>query len=308
MPEPVFQPVGPAGPQVFGIPIQRDIIFSNHKGVYKKRIEKRQRKLFVKIPFLKQFLQRGEKILLVSTGYAPLGSWAQYLTGFLFSYLKRSVFVFTNYRIFHVPTTPGYTYKNSLSQIIYAGCESITLKRGTLTVHYAKFGRVEKFRSIALAERKKIKALLQKTIPVSGTKPQFAARTHLCPRCTHGLKPGKYICDNCRLGFKSKILTALLAVIIPGGGYFYTRYYLVGIIDAVIELFFLVVAAVSFIDFRSGLQDSLPYAAVAAAVFVIVKIIFTVHAAHLTQDFIPKDKKIKPMSVDLQIDGAPFKL
>ena len=85
MPEPVFQPAGPAGPQIFGIPIDRDIIFSNHKGVYKKRIEKRQRKLFVKILFLKQFLRRGEKILLVSTGYAPLGTLAQYLTGFLFS-------------------------------------------------------------------------------------------------------------------------------------------------------------------------------------------------------------------------------
>jgi hypothetical protein len=307
MPEPVFEPVGPAGPQIFGIAIERDVIFSNHKGVYRKRIEKRQRKLFVKIPFLKLFLRRGEKILLVSTGYAPLGSLAQYLTGFLFSYLKRSIFVFTNYRIFHIPTTPSYNYKNSLAQIAYAGCQSIALKRGTLTVQYAKFGRVEKFMSIAVSERKKIKSLLKKTIPLSGTKAQLAGRAYLCPRCTHRLSAGKYACGNCQLKFKSKLLTAMLAIIIPGGGYFYTRYYLIGIINAVIELFLLVFIAVTLNDFRNGVQGSLTYLAVVAAIFVIVKIISAIHSAHFTQDFIPKDKKIKPMTSDLPDNQAPFK-
>jgi len=308
MAEPGYQPVGPAGPQIFGVPIERDIIFSNHKGAYKKRIEKRQRKLFVKISFLKQFLRRGEKILLVSTGYAPLGSLAQYLTGFLFSYLKRSVFVFTNYRIFHIPTTTGYNYKNSLAQIAYAGCDSIKLKRGTLTVQYAKFGRVEKFKSIAISERKKIRSLLKKTIPLSGTKSQLAERAYLCPRCTHRLSAGNYACGNCQLKFKSKFIAAMLAIIIPGGGYFYTRFYLIGIIDTVVELFLLVFIAVSLLDFRNGFQGSLSYLAVVVAIFLIVKIISAIHSAHFTQDFIPMDKKIKPMTSDVPGNQAPFKL
>lgn len=308
MPEPGFQAVGPGGPQIFGIPIARDVIFSNHKGVYKKRIEKRQRKLFVKITFLKQFLKRGEKILLVTTGYAPLGSMAQYLTGFLFSYLKRSIFVFTNYRIFHIPTTANYNYKNSLAQIAYAGCKSMKLKGGALSVEYAKYGMTEKFRSIAVSDRKKIKSLLTKTIPLSGTKSHLAERAYLCPRCTQRLAPGKYACGNCQLKFKSKLAATVLALILPGGGYFYTRYYLVGIINAIVELFLLAVIAFSLYDFRNGVQSSLLLVAGAGAVFLIIKIISAIHSAHFTQDFIPKDLKIKPMAPGLALDQAPFKL
>jgi len=117
MAEAAFEPASFMGSQIFGIPVDRTILFSNHKNVYKKRIEKRQRKLIVKVSFLKPFLKRGEKILLITSGYSPLASAAQYLTAFLFVYLKRSLFVFTNYRIIHIPTTSNYNYKNSVAQI-----------------------------------------------------------------------------------------------------------------------------------------------------------------------------------------------
>ena len=55
MAEAEFQPAGFMSPQVFGLPVDRKILFSNHKGIHKKRIEKRQRKLFVKLGPLKPF-------------------------------------------------------------------------------------------------------------------------------------------------------------------------------------------------------------------------------------------------------------
>jgi hypothetical protein len=82
MAEKAFEPTGLMGPQIFGLPVDRETLFSNHKKIYKKRIENRQRKLIVKLPFLKPFLKKGEKILLVSTGYSPITSLAQYATGF----------------------------------------------------------------------------------------------------------------------------------------------------------------------------------------------------------------------------------
>ena len=118
MAEPAFQPIGLQGPQIFGLPVDREVLFSNHKGIYKKRIEKRQRKLIVKLSFLKPFLKNNEHIQLVTTGYSPLNSLAQYLTGFIFIYLKRSLFVFTNYRILHIPATSSYKYNNSIAQVI----------------------------------------------------------------------------------------------------------------------------------------------------------------------------------------------
>jgi hypothetical protein len=58
MAEKAFEPVGIMAPQIFGLPVDREILFSNHKKVYKKRIEKRQRKLIIKLSFLKPFLKR----------------------------------------------------------------------------------------------------------------------------------------------------------------------------------------------------------------------------------------------------------
>ena len=74
-----FEPAGFLAPRIFGLPVNRDILFANHNDIYKKRIEKRQRKLIVKVSFLKDFFKKGEQILLITTGYSPLNSAAQYL-------------------------------------------------------------------------------------------------------------------------------------------------------------------------------------------------------------------------------------
>ena len=139
--------------RIFGLPVDRDILLSNHKNVYKKRIEKRQRKLIVKLSFLKPFLTPAETILLISTGYSPLDGPGQYLTGFLFVYLKRAIYVFTNYRIIHIPISSNFKHKNSIAQIDYTGCKSIRITGATLTIQYAKYGKNDKLKAIAVSER-----------------------------------------------------------------------------------------------------------------------------------------------------------
>ncbi len=292
MAEKAFEPASIMGQQIFGLPVDRETLFSNHKKNYKKRIENRQRKLIVKLSFLKPFLKTGEKILLVSTGYSPITSLPQYATGFLFVYLKRSLFVFTNHRIFHVPTTPNYKFKQSLSQIYYAGCQSIELKGGTLVVQYAKTGRIEKFKAIALSERKKIRALL-KAKPVSGTKGQVSERFHLCPQCTRLLTAAKYVCESCGLKFKNKILAYILAIFFPGGGYFYIRHYLLGLLDAIVEIFLLAYIALILPDVLNKVEGSMVDMLVLGAIFVAVKIISVIHSAHFIEEFIPRKKEIQ---------------
>ena len=293
-----FEPTGILGQQIFGLPVDRKTLFSNHKKIYKKRIEKRQRKLIIKLAFLKPFLKRGEHIMLISTGYSPLTSLAQYVTGFVFVYLKRSLFVFTNHRILHIPTTPSYQYKGAVSQIAYSGCQSIALKGGTLVVEYGNFGKVETFKGIPVAERKKIRALLQK-VSLSGTKGDLAERKHLCPRCTHLLDAGKYACQNCQLKFKNKLLARIIAIIIPGGGYFYTRHYLIGFLNAVLELFLLFYIGYIILSLsraQSGSQESIFLLVILVAAFLIQKIIAVIHSSHFIDEFIPRDKKLKPAS------------
>ena len=292
MAEKAFEPTGMMGPQIFGLPIDRETLFSNHKSIYKKRIENRQRKLIVKLTFLKSFLKQGEKILQVSTGYSPLTSLAQFATGFLFVYLKRSVFVFTNYRIFHVPTTPSYKFKNAIAQIHYDGCRSITLKRGTLIVEYAKFGKPEKFRAIRLSERRKIRALL-KSKPLSGTKTKLGQRFYLCPQCTHPLSAGKYVCESCQLKFKNKIAAYIIAILIPGGGYFYTRHYLIGLLNAIVEIFLLAYIVLILKGVLNGAEGIMSYPPLLGAIFLVIKIISVIHSTHFVEEFIPRKKQIE---------------
>ena len=292
MSEPAFEPEGIMGQQIFGLPVDRETLFSNHKKVYKKRVEKRQRKLIVKLPFLKPFLKKGEKILLITTGYSPLASMAQYLTGFIFIYLKRSLFVFTNLRILHIPTTPAYRYKGAIAQIAYAGCQSISLSGGNLVVKYGKPGNVETFRSISMSERKKIKALLNKS-PISGAKSDLAERIHLCPRCGHRLTAGKYTCEKCQLKFKSKLLARISSILVPGGGYFYTRHYLIGSLNALLEILLLIYTGITINDALNGVQESLFYAVALSAIYLIIKIISVIHSNHFIYEFIPQVKKLK---------------
>ncbi len=253
MAEAAFEPVGILGPQIFGLPVDREALFSNHKDIYKKRVEKRQRKLIVKISFLKPFFKKGEHVLLVTTGYSPLNSLAQYLTGFIFVYLKRSLFVFTNFRILHIPATANYSYKNSIAQVVYAGCQSTTLKGGTLTVQHVRGGnkKTEKFKAIAGSERRKIRSLFKKKIPLSATKGQQSVRMHLCPRCTCTLAEGMEKCRKCQLQFKSKLVAALSALLIPGGGYFYIRQYFLGFLDALLEIALAALIAYLFVEMHN---------------------------------------------------------
>jgi len=289
-----FQSAGFLSPRVFGLPVDRKILLSNHKDVYKKRIEKRQRKLFVKLGPIKPFLRKNENILLVTTGYAPLSSLGQYLTGFAFSYLKRSLFVFTSQRIIHLPTTTSYKYKDSLAQMAYAGCQSITLKRGTLVVQYANSGVIEKFKAIAAQERKKIRALLKKNIPLSGTKAQLAGRIHICPQCARRLIEKKYECSNCQLNFKNWLMAAFLAIVIPGGGYFYVRHYLIGALDAVLEIFLLIWSILLLQDFYNQIPVSMIYLVAIPALYLYIKITAIIHSTHFIADFIPTKKNIVP--------------
>jgi hypothetical protein len=288
MAEAAFEPGGFLGSQVFGLPVDREILFSNHKDIYKKRIEKRQRKLIVKISFLKPFLKNGEQVLSITTGYSPLNSLAQYLTGYAFVYLKRSLFVFTNYRILHIPATTNYSYNNSIAQVAYGGCQSIVLKGGTLIVQFERAGnkKIEKFKAIAGSERRKIRSLLKKKIPLAGTKGPLSARIHLCPRCTRKLAAGQKKCEKCQLQFKSKLITTLSALLIPGGGYFYIRQYLLGFLDALLEIVLAVLITYLFV----GMGDQMALEPIHLAlipIFLYIKIGAVVHCNDFIKEFIP---------------------
>ncbi len=285
-------PIGVLGYRIFGLPVDREVLFSDHKKVYKKKIENRQRKLIIKLPFLKPFVNVTEKILLITTGYSPTTTIDRMLIGWLFVYLKRSLFVFTDQRVFHVPTTPVYAYRGSVAQIPYSACKSIAMKGRTLVVEYKKFAKIEKFFGIAGKERKKIIHLL-KTLPIGKAEAEVADRTFLCPRCAAPLTENKYTCEKCNLKFKSKALAVLSAVIFPGGGYIYTRQYFLGLMAAVLEIFLIAITGISLMDTLNGLPNSMIRLLFAGFALILEKVIAAVHISTVVGEFIPSKKKFK---------------
>lgn len=279
--------------RIFGIPVDRKILFSNHKNIYKKKIEKRQRKLIVKIPFIKPFIKENERVLLITTGYSPTSTIEKYLIGWLFIYLKRSLFVFTNKRIFHIPTTPIYSYRNSIAQILYSYCKSIYMNGKSLVVDYTRYGKEEKFLGIAGKEKNKIKQLL-KTIHLEAKEGEASKRIHLCPRCTNELSKGSYVCESCKLKFKTNTAAIIISIIFPGGGYFFTRQYFLGTIAALTEIILLIYLVTSLNNTLNGAEHKIFSLAIYAFAILFVKAISILHSLDFIKEFIPKKKKVTP--------------
>lgn len=275
-----------------GFRADSDFMFSDAKQRYRERVERRQRKLARKTPFLGRFLEQDEKIRLLATACSPMSIWEQLLTGSIIIYIKRALFAFTNKRIFHVLTTWRYAYRNSLAEIRYVDCRSIRLRSRTLLVEY-KNARKEKFYYVSRRERKKIKDLL-KSVSLEGAPSASQERTHLCPWCTHVLEKDRYTCPSCRLEFKDKAEGRRISLIYPGGGYFYTRHPYLGIGDALTELFLTLVVVVSLVNVIRGVAGAGADLFIWSIILAIEKAITVFHSNHFIKEYIPKEKTIEP--------------
>ncbi len=267
------------------LPIDAATMFADHAGVHKPRIEKKQRKLAEKVTFLKDFLEDGEQLLAITTAVSPTSFLEQWTTGFIFVYIKRCMLVFTDRRIFHIPTTSNFDYRGSVAEVRYGDLESIAQKGSRLKVAY-KSGVKEVFLYIRRSERKKIRALLQATEPHSspGTA---GSRVHLCPKCTRVLEADRFECPGCGKEFKSRTKARKFSLWLPGGGYFYTGHPYLGIIDAVIELLFLAIIIGSLIPTSNNPNGDLALAAVFAVLLAIEKAVTVYHANHFVKEYLP---------------------
>lgn len=287
-------PVGTIGvvqQKIFGLPVDRKVLFSNHKNVYKKKIEKRQRKLIIKISFLKPFIRNNERVLCITTGHTPVTILEKLGIGWLFIYLKRCLLVFTDQRVLSIPTTPVYKYRNAITEILYGSCKSIRIKGRSLIVDYKKTSAVEKFFSLAGKEKKKIINLL-KNITLKSDGNSVDKRTNLCPRCGTPLVETKRVCEECELKFKTKLIATFLAFVLPGGGYFYVRQYFLGAMAALLEIALFSDVAIAINDFSNGIHTGYLWLIAAPLVLILEKIVAVIHAHIFIEHFIPKPKKI----------------
>lgn len=272
--------------EVNGIPIDPEMMFSNAKGIYKKRIEKRQRWLLAKIRFLKPFLEPDEKVILITTGCSPMSSLEQFLGGAIIFTVKRALFVFTDQRIFHIPTRQNFSYRRSIAHFLYSDCKSIKISGRTLLVQYHAGGK-EKFHYIGGKEHGKLKYLFKNT-PLPGPEEAPSRRVHLCPQCTIQLQSQVYQCPGCGLNFKDRKTAQKVSLLYPGGGYFYTGHWGLGIIDALGEVYFTLQFIFACILCASNPQPELLFAVFFIGVLLTLEKLITIHqTSHFIDEYIP---------------------
>jgi hypothetical protein len=277
---------------IFGIPVDRETIFSNHKGVYKNRIEKRQRQLIVKTTRLniKFFLHSDERIRCLSTGYSPVGLFEQLLTGVSFLLFKRALFIFTDKRLLHIPIRMGGSRTGSISQILYDDCAKIWLKGRQLMIRY-KTGETERFPYIGRKEKKKIRAIID-NLPIRPKEAgKLKGRVYVCPGCAANLASDASSCPSCNLSFKRGLMAGLWAALLPGGGYFYNRYALPGVLAGLAEIVAATLLFYYWTLYFKAEPVHMTLLVCATGAFLIEKYIMAFHAALLTADFIPAAAK-----------------
>ncbi|MBN1625888.1 MAG: hypothetical protein JW944_05130 [Deltaproteobacteria bacterium] len=275
-------------PIPFDLSVNRETIFSDYKKKYRKGIESRQRSMLKMLPFLNTFLVECEEIFLVTTACSPVSFIERFWTGLNVFDLKRSILVFTDRRIFHVPVTGRYSYKNSIAHFYYSDCKSLRVKGLTLIAVY-KNGVKERFHHIAVREEKKLKALL-KFLPLEASCGRTKGRVHLCPRCTEELEEGRFICGNCGLKFKDKATARKISILYPGGGYFYTGHPCLGFGDIGVEIILLGFFVLSFIFNRKGVSCCVWGMYIFPMALLFEKMLTVYHSNILVKEYIPKRK------------------
>ncbi len=272
---------------IFGVPVDRETIFSDHKGRHRNRIEKRQRRLIVKTTFIKFFLHHGERIRCLTTGYSPVSILEQVLTGPAFIFFKRAIFVFTDRRILHIPTRFNRSSHSAVSQINYEDCTNLELKGRSLIVNF-KNGQKDLFPYLGRQEKKKIKAMIANINLQPKEAGGYQGRVYLCPSCTNVLRAKASMCPACKLEFKSDLQARIRSYFIPGGGYLYSRYTYLGIVVGALESLIIGYLALKWIAFSEGLPTNFGILAMLAGGLVAEKFITAYHSQQLVQDFIPE--------------------
>jgi len=270
---------------IFGKPVDRDILFSNHRGIYNKKVEKRQRRLLIKIPFINSFLENGELITLITSGYAPLTRLERFLLRYLTVFQRRALFVFTDRRVFYIPTTFTYGYRYSVAEIRYANCKSIQVVGRSLVFMFHN-GGFEQFPYIGRKERRKIRAFVGNVaLGVNPTGAQNMA--YLCARCGATIPSNSALCPKCRLRFWTAAKAGKMALLIPGGGYFYMDNTLYGLASAILELLLAVLLILSGVDMYRGFTGSVLAVILLSMALAGTKAVSFFHSQDLVQGCFP---------------------
>ena len=197
--------------------------------------------------------------------------------------------MFTNKRLFHIPTTWQLDYRGSIAQILYQDCKRLQVSGSGLVAEYHT-GKKDRFANISRADRRIIKRF-QFVTGESDQRSEVPQRNHLCPSCTQVLPARAVTCPSCGLEFKTRAKARTRSILVPGGGYFYTNHPLLGACDALGEAYLVILNVVVLFAGLLGDAEAMATLPVFLALLVGEKVGTIHHANSFLKEFIPENLK-----------------
>ena len=318
-------PIHPnAMPQVItdasGLSLRPDVLYTNAQGEEKSGLRKSADKLLRKLNEpLRRLLEPGEAVLYVCRAQAPLSSLEQFVGGFYVYYQTMVVLVFTSRRMLHLLVSSNGAWRRGLRDVRWGDAAEAHVKgllSQSLHLEYRDLGK-EAYTRLARRDAAKLRVLLPPLLEASrGELSPMQGMVAHCPDCFAILKPRVYLCPHCSLVFKNEKTLLRRTLLIPGGGYFYTRQWALGILSAVYETWFtwvLVLAilmAFGLVSLSQEPGESQGEADVLSGIVGIVwllgleKLFHYYHSLRVVRDFSPTGRKQQP-SESLVAGGPP---
>jgi hypothetical protein len=228
--------------------VREDTLNTNFRGQEKKGIRTRADKALEKLgAILRQVLGPEEVVLYVARCQAPVSALEQITFGWYIYYVTGTVLVFTNRRLLHFGVKRNGEWNKILRSASWGDVEDTKIKgwlSKTLELRY-RTGKKEKYWNIGREDGKKLRVLLD-ALFAAGARESSPAQTmvSLCPSCTAELTPRVYQCAKCGLKFKDEKTMVSRSLIVPGGGYFYTRHWFLGVGDFLVEAYLLIMVII----------------------------------------------------------------
>jgi hypothetical protein len=242
-----------------GLRVREDTAFTDASGNEKAGIRKRaEQDLQQASEVLSRMLHPGEAVLYVSRGAFMPNNWEQLLEN-NHGAAMGALLVLTNTRLIVLRTASnglrGWKWDQGILSVEWAHLVQAAKKGwliGYLILKDQK-GQLERFFRMSWQDTKKLRLLLGVlvpqtpglSIPAAPGAPGFVS---LCPKCLAALSPDLYRCAQCGLLFKNEKSLLARALLIPGGAYFYTGQTLLGVLAGLVEVLFVFVVIVNFLE------------------------------------------------------------
>lgn len=290
-----------------GVQIREDSVFTDDRGRERKLIRKTAEGYLEKLQeILRTVLAPDEAVLYITRCQSPVSVFEQVTLGWYIYYVSSVVVILTNRRLLHFTVGWRGRWLRMWRAVNWGDVDEakITGWLGKMLELKYKSGKKEKYWRISRLDAGKIKLVLEAIFSAGGHESSAAQEiVSLCPQCRSALAPRVYECPKCRFAFKDEETMVRRSWLIPGGGYFYTGNWFLGLGDFLVEAYLLVLMILSAL-FAAGIivdepanPNEAPFtggpawitAGLLAAVLIVEKLLTVHHCRRFVRNFIPRN-------------------